>query len=186
MTKMRVEHFAIDGPAVIITEKYADERGFFSETYNKQALAEVGITKDFVQDNYSHSAQAGVIRGLHFQVTPRAQGKLVRVFRGAVLDVIVDLRSGSSSYGQYLVVELSAENWKQLWVPEGFAHAFCTLSDDVTFAYKVTEHYSREHERGLAFDDPDLAIPWPIDITQAILSQKDRHYLPLKDLPKYF
>ena len=171
---------------VLTPVKHGDERGFFSEVYNKARLAEVGLTADFVQDNHSFSAQRGVIRGLHFQSPPHAQGKLVRVTRGVALDVIVDIRHGSPTFGRHLSVELSSENWRQLWVPAGFAHAFCTLSEDVEFLYKVTDVYAPDCDKGLAFDDPDLAIAWPIALEDAILSDKDRRHPRLKDLPAYF
>ena len=183
---MQVETFDIKGPMVLTPRKFGDERGFFSEVYNKAALAEVGLEVEFVQDNHSFSATRGVIRGLHFQTPPHAQGKLVRVTRGAVLDVIVDIRHGSPTFGKHLAVELSAENWRQFWVPAGFAHAFCTLTENVEFLYKVTDVYAPDCDRGLAFDDPDLGIDWPVDPAEATLSDKDRRHPRLKDLPAFF
>lgn len=183
---MIVETLEIEGPLVLTPKRHGDDRGFFSEVYSKPRLAEAGITADFVQDNHSFSAQRGVIRGLHFQTPPHAQGKLVRVTRGAVLDVIVDIRHGSPTFGRHVSVELSAENWKQFWVPAGFAHAFCTLTENVEFLYKVTDVYAPDCDRGLAFDDPDLGIEWPIDPAEAILSDKDRRHPRLKDMPADF
>jgi len=171
-----IETCPIDGLLVITPKRHGDERGFFSETYNAQALAEAGFDKPFVQDNHSLSRQKGVLRGLHFQTPPFAQDKLVRVLRGAVLDVAVDLRSGSSTYGQHFALELSADNWKQLLIPVGFAHAFYTLEPDTEVAYKVTAPYAPDHDAGLRWDDPDLAIDWPGN--NPVLSAKDAQ-LPL-------
>ena len=183
---MEVKTFHIEGPRLLSPVKHGDKRGFFSEVYNKARLAEAGITADFVQDNHSYSAERGVIRGLHFQSPPHAQGKLVRVTRGVALDVIVDIRHGSPTFGEHLAVELSAENWRQFWVPPGFAHAFCTLSKDVEFLYKVSGYYAPDCDFGLAFDDPDLGIDWPVAPEEAILSDKDRKHPRLKDLPVHF
>lgn len=165
---------------------FRDVRGFFSETYNARALAEAGIDATFVQDNHSLSASPGVVRGLHFQLPPCAQDKLVRVVRGAILDVVVDLRRASPSYGKHAAVELSADNWHQLWVPKGFAHGFCTLQPDTEVIYKVTDYYAPAEERGLQWDDPALGIPWPVAKAAAILSDKDARNPPLSALPAYF
>ena len=171
---------------MLTPKRHGDARGFFSEVYNRAAFEEAGIHANFVQDNHSFSSQRGVIRGLHFQSPPHAQGKLVRVTRGAVIDVVVDIRHGSPTFGQHAAVELSADNWRQFWVPPGFAHAFCTLSADVEFLYKVTDYYAPKCDFGLAFDDPDLGIDWPVDLADAVLSEKDRAHPRLKDLPAYF
>ncbi|AXS42497.1 dTDP-4-dehydrorhamnose 3,5-epimerase [Breoghania sp. L-A4] len=176
----------IPGVVAVTPAKHADARGFFSEVYNRERFREAGIEAEFVQDNHSLSTRRGVIRGLHFQSPPHAQGKLVRVTRGAALDVVVDIRHGSPTFGQHVAVELSAENWKQLWVPPGLAHAFCTLSDNVEFLYKVTDYYAPECDFGLAFDDPALGIEWPVAPGDAILSEKDRAHPRLHDLPAYF
>lgn len=176
-------------PELIVFEpkKLGDERGFFSETYNRKTLAAAGLNADFVQDNHSLSAEVGTIRGLHFQTPPHAQGKLVRVARGAVLDVAVDIRKGSPTFGQYQAVELSAENWRQLWVPPGFAHGFCTLMPNTEVLYKVTDFYAPECDAGLTWDDPELAIAWPLrEGARPILSDKDRNHPRLLDLPDYF
>jgi len=162
-------------PDLLLIEpgRIGDERGFFSETFrNDRFQAEAGNVL-FVQDNHSRSAEKGTIRGLHFQKNPRAQGKLIRVTRGAILDVAVDIRHGSPTYGRYEAVELSESNWRQLWVPPGFLHGFCTLVDDVEVIYKVTEYYSREHDAGVRWDDPGIGVPWPVKATDAILSAKD-------------
>jgi dTDP-4-dehydrorhamnose 3,5-epimerase len=175
-------------PAVIrITPKiFRDARGFFSETYNAAALASAGIGAAFVQDNHSLSRAKGVVRGLHFQTAPKAQGKLVRVTRGAIFDVAVDIRHGSPTFGKHVTAVLSAENWAQLWVPPGFAHGFCTLEPDTEVVYKVTELYAPECDRGLAWNDPALAIAWPVSEADAVLSDKDRQHPRLADLPEYF
>jgi dTDP-4-dehydrorhamnose 3,5-epimerase len=172
---------------VLITPKiFRDARGFFSETYNRRELMEAGIDASFVQDNCSLSRARGVIRGLHFQVPPHAQGKLVRVARGAILDVAVDIRRGSPTFGRHVSTVLSAENWSQLWVPVGFAHGFCTLELDTEVIYKTTDFYAQDCDRGVAFDDPDIAIAWPVPAAEAILSDKDRRQPRLRDLPAYF
>src|SRR5919202_2263014 len=169
---MQFEPLHIPGPLLVRPAKFEDARGFFSETYNARRFREAGLPTDFVQDNHSLSAAAGVVRGLHFQLPPHAQGKLVRVVRGAILDVAVDLRRGSPSFGRFAAIELSAANWRQLWIPAGFAHGFCTLEPDTEVIYKMTDFYDPGAEGGLAWDDPDLGIPWPV--SNPILSDKDR------------
>lgn len=182
---LTVQSLAIAEVKLITPPIFRDERGFFSETYNRKALAAAGIDAEFVQDNQSLSRAAGVVRGLHFQLAPFAQGKLVRATRGAAFDVAVDIRPGSPTRGRYVSALLSAGNWCQLWVPEGFAHGFCTLEPDTEVIYKVTSAYSPEHDRGIAFDDPDLAIAWPIEAGRAVLSDKDRRQPRLRDLPAH-
>ncbi|MFC4347232.1 dTDP-4-dehydrorhamnose 3,5-epimerase [Kordiimonas lipolytica] len=183
---MKVEEFPIKGLYAFTPKQFGDGRGFFSETFNARAFEEVvpGIT--FVQDNHSLSRDPGVIRGLHFQNPPHAQGKLVRVTRGRVLDVAVDLRKGSPTYGSHVAVELSAENWKQFWVPAGFAHGFCTLEPDTEFLYKVTDYYAPDCDSGIAFDDPDLGIDWPFDRASATLSGKDAVLQPFREFDSPF
>jgi dTDP-4-dehydrorhamnose 3,5-epimerase len=181
-----IRPLAIPEVKLITPPKFGDHRGFFSETYNKRALAEAGLDLEFVQDNHSLSAQKGTLRGLHFQTPPFGQDKLVRVTRGAILDVAVDLRRGSPTYGQHVSAELSAENWSQLLVPIGFAHGFVTLEPDTEVLYKVTQYYSPECDRGLLWNDPDLGIPWPVAEADAILSDKDRKHPRLRDLPDIF
>ena len=167
-------------------KKHGDHRGFFSEVYNKRTLAAAGIDIDFVQDNHSLSAEKGVVRGLHFQVPPFAQDKLVRVVRGSVFDVAVDLRRGSPTYGKHVSVVLSAEEWNQILVPIGFAHGLMTLEPDTEVIYKVSNYYSAEHDKGLLWNDPALGIEWPVAEEEAILSAKDQMPPRLADLPPYF
>ncbi len=176
----------IAGVMLVTPAKFGDHRGFFSEVYNKQSFAATGIDIDFVQDNHSLSAEKGTVRGLHFQTPPLAQHKLVRVARGAIFDVAVDLRRGSPSYGKHVSTTLSAEAWNQILVPIGFAHGFMTLEPDTEVIYKVSNYYSPEHERGLLWNDPDLAIGWPEPAESAIMSDWDRHWPHLKDLPDIF
>lgn len=164
----------IAGVMLLEPRKFGDHRGFFSETYNARALAAQGFDRVFVQDNHSLSAARGTVRGLHYQSPPFAQDKLVRVTRGAILDVAVDIRRGSPTYGDHVAVELSAENWRQLLVPAGFAHGFVTLTDDVEVMYKVTDYYAPDHDHGLLWSDPDLGIDWGLDAAAATLSDKDR------------
>jgi dTDP-4-dehydrorhamnose 3,5-epimerase len=163
----------ISGVLVILPKRHGDRRGYFSETYNRQSLAEAGIHFDFVQDNESLSAEAGTIRGLHFQGPPFEQTKLVRVLSGAIFDVAVDLRRGSPTYGAHIGVRLTAEEGNQLLIPAGFAHGFCTLEPDTRVFYKVDKHYSAAHDAGLIWNDPEIGIKWPIPGQQAILSEKD-------------
>jgi len=183
---MLFEATAIPDVKVVSPKKHGDHRGFFSEVYNAKAWADAGLDCLFVQDNHSYSAQAGVIRGLHFQLEPFGQTKLVRVAKGRILDVAVDLRRGSPTFGKHVAVELSAANWRQLLVPVGFAHGFCTLETDCEVLYKVTNLYSPAHDRGLAFDDPALGIDWGVDPARAILSDKDRKHPRLADLGAQF
>ncbi len=183
---MQVTRLEIPDVKLVTPKIFRDERGFFSETFNKNALVAADIVAEFVQDNQSLSRSPGVVRGLHFQLAPFEQGKLVRVVRGAIYDVAVDIRHGSPTYGKYVSAELSAENWSQLWVPPGFAHGFCTLEPDTEVIYKVTDFYSPEHERGIAWDDPDIGIRWPVASEDVILSDKDRELTPLKDQPVHF
>jgi dTDP-4-dehydrorhamnose 3,5-epimerase len=171
---MKVERLAIPDVLLLTPVRHGDARGFFSETYNAGRLAEAGIRQAFVQDNHSLSARAGVVRGLHCQIAPSVQGKLVRVVKGAIWDVAVDIRHGSPTYGRHVAAELSAGNWSQLWVPGGFLHGFCTLSPDTEVIYKVTADYDRAAERGVIWNDPDLALPWPVAEADAVLSDKDR------------
>ncbi len=162
--------------------RWGDARGWFMETWREDRAAAVGIAGPFVQDNASFSAVAGTIRGLHYQVAPAAQGKLVRVVRGAIWDVAVDVRPASPTFGRWVGVRLDAASGEQLWIPEGFAHGFATLEADTEVAYKVTSLYAPEHERGLAWDDPDLAIPWPLPPDGPTLSERDRAHPSLATL----
>ena len=169
---------------VIRPEVFEDSRGFFMETWTRKAFEQVGIDADFVQDNYSSSV-AGTVRGLHYQIE-RAQGKLVRVVKGEVFDVAVDLRKSSPDFGQWASEILSAENKKQMWIPPGFAHGFLVLSETTEFEYKCTDYYAPEHERTICWDDPDIGVDWPLaDVESPILSQKDQAGLPLKESQVY-
>lgn len=171
-TMIEIKTFDIFGPVLITPKRFGDERGFFSETYSAQSLAQVGIKLTFVQDNQSLSFDVGVVRGLHFQTPPHAQNKLVRVTRGRIFDVAVDIRRGSPTFGKHIAVELSAENWQQLLVPIGFAHGLCTLEPHTEVIYKVTDAYAPECDKGIFWDDPDLKISWP-DVAGGQLSAKD-------------
>lgn len=177
---------AIRGVITFIPNRHGDSRGYFMETFRQDLFAEAVGPVSFVQDNQSMSAEVGTVRGLHFQLNPRAQGKLVRCLAGAILDVAVDIRRGSPTYGQHVNVELSADNGQQLWVPPGFAHGFCTLEPNTIIAYKVTDYYSPEHDRGLRWNDPTLGIDWPVIEDKAVLSAKDRVQPLLTELDANF
>ncbi|MBI1250118.1 MAG: dTDP-4-dehydrorhamnose 3,5-epimerase [Alphaproteobacteria bacterium] len=181
MGKIALQELSIPGVWLIETQAFADARGFFQETYHRQAFAEAGLAMDFVQDNHSYSVEAGTLRGLHFQTPPFAQAKLVRVAVGRIWDVAVDLRRSSPTFGRWTAAELSAENRRQLFVPEGFAHAFLTLAPDTEVLYKVTNFYSPSHDSGVIWNDPDLAIDWPLPAAAPVLSAKDAALGPLKD-----
>lgn len=183
---MKVERLAIPDVILLAPPRFADARGFFSETWNAVRCAEAGIAGPFVQDNHSFSRTTGTVRGLHCQIAPSVQGKLVRCVRGAIWDVAVDLRHGSPTYGQHVAAELSAENWYQLWIPGGFLHGFCTLVPDTEVIYKVTADYDRAAERGVVWDDPDLALPWPVASESVVLSDKDRVLPRLRDCDQWF
>jgi len=183
---MKIDTLAIPELKLVTPAIFRDARGYFSETYNQKALAEAGVDRVFVQDNQSLSRSRGVLRGLHFQIAPHPQAKLVRVTRGAIFDVAVDIRHGSPTFGHHVAVVLSADNWSQLWVPEGFAHGFCTLEPESEVIYKVTDFYAPECDRGLAWDDPDLGIAWPLADAETVLSDKDRRHPRLKDVPAHF
>ena len=170
----------------MVPKRFGDARGWFSETFRVDMIAKAGITAPFVQDNQSFSAPQGTIRGLHFQVAPQAQAKLIRVLQGAILDVAVDLRSASLTFGKFVAVTLDAENGEQLYIPHGFAHGFCTLTPNVMVAYKVDAYYSPEHDRALAWDDPEIGIQWPVSGDAAILSDKDRRASRLAALGTVF
>lgn len=178
---------SLDIPEVLLLKpaRHGDHRGFFSETYNKQAFAAAGIEMEFVQDNHSLSAEKGTVRGLHFQVPPRAQAKLLRVIRGAVFDVAVDLRWGSPTYGRHVSAVISAEAWNQIFIPVGFAHGFCTLEPGCEVLYKVSDFYAPEAEQGLLWNDPELGIDWPEE-AGTTLSERDRAWPGLRDLSRVF
>ncbi|WP_094549331.1 dTDP-4-dehydrorhamnose 3,5-epimerase [Petroclostridium xylanilyticum] len=176
---MRIIKTKLEGVYIIEPKVFGDHRGWFMESYSKIKFKKNGIDIDFVQDNHSLSAKKGTIRGLHFQINPIAQTKLVRCTKGRILDVAVDIRKGSPTYKQWISVELSEENKKQLLIPKGFAHGFLTLTDNVEVQYKVDEYYSQEHDRSIRYDDPDIGIDWGID--NPILSEKDLKAPLLKD-----
>jgi dTDP-4-dehydrorhamnose 3,5-epimerase len=173
---MQLTETAIPAVKILTPKKHGDHRGFFSEIYSRKIMRELGIEIDFVQDNQSLSAEKGVVRGLHYQLAPMAQDKLVRVVRGAILDVAVDIRRGSATFGKHVSAVISAENWRQILIPIGFAHGFVTLEPNTEVIYKVSNYYSPTHERGIAWDDPKLAIEWGVDQSAAVLSEKDRKY----------
>jgi dTDP-4-dehydrorhamnose 3,5-epimerase len=183
---MEIVETAISDVKLLTPRKFGDHRGFFAETYNRKVLESIGFTKEFVQDNHSLSVPAGTVRGLHFQLEPYAQDKLVRVVRGAILDVAVDLRRGSPSFGRHVSARLDAETGRQILVPAGFAHGFVTLEPDTEVIYKVTSYYAPSHDRGLLWNDPDLGIEWPVSGGAAILSDKDKVQPRLRDLPDTF
>ncbi|MEZ5937920.1 MAG: dTDP-4-dehydrorhamnose 3,5-epimerase [Hyphomonadaceae bacterium] len=175
------ERFDIEGPVLVKPRRFGDERGYFMETYRRNVWSEAGIDVEFVQHNHSFSAQKGVVRGLHFQTAPHPQAKLVRCTRGALLDVAVDIREGSPTFSRHVAVELSPENGWQLYVPAGFAHGFCTLTPDTELQYLCSDYYAPACDAGIAFDDPDLAIAWPVTREQAVLSDKDTALPRLRD-----
>ena len=172
---------AIPEVLLITPKRHGDARGWFSETWSRRALADAGLAADFLQDNQAYSARKGTLRGLHFQKAPHAQAKLVRVLKGAIYDVAVDVREGSPTYGRWVAAELTAERGEQLFVPRGFAHGYCTLTEDCEIFYKVDGQYAPQTEGGVIWNDPDLAIPWPLDGEPA-LSDKDKLLPRLKDL----
>ncbi|WP_252258989.1 dTDP-4-dehydrorhamnose 3,5-epimerase [Erythrobacter aurantius] len=180
---MKIIETAIPGPLIIEPRVFGDARGFFMETWNDAVFREAGLDLAFVQDNHSRS-EKGVLRGLHFQ-NPGPQGKLVRVTNGAVFDVAVDLRKDSPHFGKWIGVELTAENKRMFWVPEGFAHGFLTLEDDTDFLYKCTAPYAPQSEHTLAWDDPSVGIEWPVANLAPIISEKDAKGLALADVPAF-
>ena len=169
---MKVTETDLPGCLVFEPRVFGDERGFFFESFNHDRLAEHGLSPAFVQGNVS-SSRRGVLRGLHYQLAPRAQGKLVRVVQGAAFDVAVDIRKDSRTFGQWVGVELTADNQRQLWIPAGFAHGFVALEDNTHFLYKTTDTYSREHERSIRWDDPDIGVAWPLGGLMPVLAPKD-------------
>lgn len=169
---MKVRETSLPGVLVVTPQIFKDSRGEFSETFNLRKIEEAGLPSVWVQDNFSVSKK-NVLRGIHYQIT-QPQGKLVRVTHGAVLDVAVDIRRTSSTFGKHFAIELTAESGDMLWIPQGFGHAFLALTDQVGFAYKVTDYYSPASERTIVWNDPEIAIPWPIDPGEAIVSDKDR------------
>jgi dTDP-4-dehydrorhamnose 3,5-epimerase len=180
------ESLAIPDVKILRPKRHGDNRGFFSEAYSQASFADVGIDMTFVQDNHSLSADKGTVRGLHFQSPPFAQDKLVRVPRGAIFDVAVDLRVGSPTYGQHVSTVISADEWNQILVPVGFAHGLVTLEPDTEVLYKVSNIYSADCDKGVLWNDPDIDIDWPVTEEDAVLSAKDKIQPTLAELPQYF
>ncbi|MFM9842957.1 MAG: dTDP-4-dehydrorhamnose 3,5-epimerase [Dongiaceae bacterium] len=183
---MEVRPTQIPDVKLLVLRKHGDNRGFFSETYNRRDFAALGIGLEFVQDNQALSGPAGTVRGLHYQLAPAAQSKLVRVTRGRIFDVAVDIRRGSPSFGKFASSELSAEEWNQLYIPAGFAHGYCTLTADTEVIYKVSAYYTPAHERAIRWNDPAIGIPWPIGEEAAIISDRDRRSPLLARQPDLF
>jgi dTDP-4-dehydrorhamnose 3,5-epimerase len=175
---MEVRQLDLDGVFEIVPAKYGYDRGFFSETWNRNVFAKAGISLEFVQDNHSLSSAPGTLRGLHYQTPPYAQAKLVRVVRGAIFDVAVDIRQGSPTFSRWTGIEVSSQRWNQLLVPVGFAHGFVTLMPDTEVVYKVDAVYSPDHDRSIRYDDPSIGIRWPAELKPFQLSEKD-HKAPL-------
>ena len=183
---MRAVPLAIPEVMLVETALHRDNRGAFMEAYNRRDFEAAGIAGEFVQDSHSHSVDQGILRGLHFQAPPNAQAKLVRVLRGRIFDVTVDIRKGSPTYGQHVSVELDAVSGQQVYIPTGFAHGFLTLEPDTEIAYKLSDYYSPENDRGLRWDDPALGIDWPLAGAVPVLSDKDKETPPLADLEQAF
>ena len=183
---MQLLDTALPEVKIVITERIGDARGFFSEVWNLRSFATLGLDASFVQDNHARSPAKGTVRGLHYQIPPMAQGKLLRVTRGAIFDVAVDIRRGSPTFGRHVAVELSADNWHQLWIPAGFAHGYCVTEDDTEVQYKVADFYSPAHDRGIYWGDPALAIDWPVRREAALLSERDRKHPVLAAQPDLF
>jgi dTDP-4-dehydrorhamnose 3,5-epimerase len=181
---MKYERQSIPDVILFSPARFGDERGFFSETWTARAMIDAGIDLPFVQDNHSMSQAKGVLRGLHCQLDPHAQGKLVRCVKGSIWDVAVDARHGSRTFGRHVAAELSAANWQQLWIPPGFVHGFVTLEPDSEVVYKTTGYYDKESERAIIWNDPDLALPWPV--TEVQLSDKDKVATRWADMPAWF
>ena len=171
---------------IITPRRFTDARGFFSEVWRQDAMGDCGINVAFVQENHALSRAVGTIRGMHFQTGNSAQAKLIRCPRGSILDVAVDIRRGSPTFGRHVAITLTADNWKQAYIPVGFAHGYCTLEPDTEVMYKVSTYYDPASERGFAWNDPDVAIPWPFGPDQAVLAEKDHAYPRLAELPDYF
>jgi dTDP-4-dehydrorhamnose 3,5-epimerase len=186
MSKLLVRSLTIVDILLARTPKVGDLRGYFIETFSRKDFAEIGISADFVQDNQSLSVRRGTIRGLHFQTPPHSQAKLVRVLRGAIFDVAVDLRRGSPTYAKWCAATLGADGGEQLFIPSGFGHGFCTLEPDTEVAYKVDDYYAPECDAGILWNDPDIAIDWPIAWGDAVLSEKDSRHPRLSEFNSPF
>jgi dTDP-4-dehydrorhamnose 3,5-epimerase len=183
---MDIKTTTLSGVLVLKPRRHVDMRGYFVETYNEQLFRQTGIVTGFVQDNQSFSISKGTIRGLHFQLPPAAQAKLIGVLRGSIIDVAVDLRLESPTYGQWAVERLSAEGGEEIFIPRGFAHGFCTLEPNTEVAYKVDSYFAPEFDSGIIWNDPSLNIPWPVSANEAILSEKDRKLGTFKDFASPF
>ena len=183
---MKIEALAIPEVKLITPRRFEDSRGMFAETWNQARFADAGVPPVFVQDNHAVSKGVGVLRGLHCQIGPNAQGKLVRCTRGAIYDVAVDVRLGSPTFGTYVGAEINAGNWTQIWVPAGFLHGYCTLTEDTEVLYKVTAPWDKAAERGVIWNDPDIGVQWPVASDQVLLSDKDLMLPRFRDLPALF
>jgi dTDP-4-dehydrorhamnose 3,5-epimerase len=183
---MQVVATSLPEVVIVVPPRIGDQRGFFSEVWNARDFASIGVDAVFVQDNHVFNPLKGTLRGLHYQILPAAQGKLLRVPRGAIFDVAVDIRRGSPTFGRHADAILSADNWCQVWVPPGFAHGYCTLEDNTEVYYKVTDFYSPQHERGVCWNDPALMIRWPVTVEAAIVSERDRKLPRLAEQPELF
>jgi len=183
---MNFRRLPIDGPIEVLPKKHRDHRGYFSEIFRADVFHEHVGEANFVQENESLSIHSGTIRGIHFQTHPAAQGKLVRCVSGSLYDVVVDLRHDSATFGRWLGIKLSSETGNQVWIPAGFGHAFCTLEPNSVVSYRVTSYYSPENDKGVAWNDPEIAIEWPDVADPESLSQKDRNQPLLAELPYYF
>jgi dTDP-4-dehydrorhamnose 3,5-epimerase len=181
-----VSTYSVKLPRLIVPKRHVDDRGWFSEIFHQERLRDIGITCRFVQDNQSSSKQAGTLRGLHFQLPPAAQAKLVTVVKGRILDVAVDIRRGSPTFGKYVSTEVSSETGHQLYIPVGFAHGLLTLENDVVVMYKASDYYAPTHESGIRWNDPDIAFPWPLKDANIIISDKDRRLPLLKEFASPF
>jgi dTDP-4-dehydrorhamnose 3,5-epimerase len=186
MKKVNVLSTNLQDVKIIEMAVYGDHRGFFTESYTKEKFADAGITIDFIQDNHSLSVEPGVLRGMHFQRTPKAQTKIVRAVTGVIYDVLVDMRIGSPTYGKWEGYILSEHNHRQLLVPKGFAHGFVTLTPNCNVQYKVDEYFSKEHDGGIAFDDPEIGIQWPMPLNKLVLSEKDKQHPTLSEFDNPF
>jgi len=182
---MNLTKTELEGDVILEPSVFEDSRGFFMESYNAEVMKSLGITDNFVQDNQSSSTY-GVVRGLHFQIPPVAQSKLVRVLKGKILDIAVDIRKNSPTYGKHVAIELSEENKKQLYLPRGFAHGFSVLSEFAEVLYKCDNFYSKEHERGFVFNDPDLNIDWKVNEENWVISEKDKNNPAFKGSEYYY
>jgi dTDP-4-dehydrorhamnose 3,5-epimerase len=183
---MTIRKFDVPDVKMIVPKRFTDVRGYFSETWSDRMFRQEIADVAFVQDNHSVTAKKGTVRGLHFQRPPFAQGKLVWIVRGSILDIAVDIRKGSPTYGHHVAAKLDAVEGAQIWVPPGFLHGFCTLEDQTEVFYKVTAYYSRDHDAGVLWSDPDLHIDWPVQTDSVVLSEKDQTHPRLAEMPDCF